>query len=397
MKYLKIAVIISLNILFCVATIWFYTHNTTLRPYAGSTFKESLCALLLLGSLYANYFLLYPKLHKKSPYLIYWLSVVGVAIVMGIVDFVIAYPFIASFNAKVIKSIGLFTFITTTLSYIIGRNLAFNFFPYLLQERKHLRHTLEKEVQVVYRTGRMLDVTDKNSNMRLVPIDDIFFCHQQGNFTIIYMVQNEQYTRLGSMRHLEQLLHEEFIQISPTLLVPFQHIESCQNNEVVMKKREWEEVPTVFALNWKNIEVIANRIKENIKVNEEASSQKAIPAKPVRKTKRRNPITPPDEKIQKVFLYIESHANCNTADIIAATQYSQSTVVRCLSELKKQKRIERVGGRKQGGYCVAHVPQESDMPQKKKRVKPVQKKKKVVRKKKPSKAKASSPSPHPQE
>ena len=397
MKYLKIAVIISLNILFCGILLWFFVKNSYLRPSSGSIYIELIAGILLLGSLYANYFLLYPILHKKSPYLIYWLSVAGMAIIMGVADFAIAYPFIVSSNAALIEYIGVYKFSSRILFFTIGRNLAFNFFPYLLQERKHLRHTLEKEVQVVYRTGRMLDVTDKNSNMRLVPIDDIFFCHQQGNFTIIYMVQNENYTRLGSMRHLEQLLHEEFIQISPTLLVPFQHIESCQNNEVVMKKREWEEVPTVFALNWKNIEVIANRIKENIKVNEEASSQKAIPAKPVRKTKRRNPITPPDEKIQKVFLYIESHANCNTADIIAATQYSQSTVVRCLSELKKQKRIERVGGRKQGGYCVAHVPQESDMPQKKKRVKPVQKKKKVVRKKKPSKAKASSPSPHPQE
>lgn len=388
MKHLKTVIVTLLNLLFCAATIWFYTRYTILRPYAGSAFKEFLCALLLLGSLYANYFLLYPKFHPKGPYLIYWFSVVGIAVVSGIVDLAMAYPFIASCNARVIESIGSVSFFSTHLFFIIGRNLAMNFFPYLFRERQQLRHSLEREVQVVYRDVRKLDVTDKDSNIQLVSIDDIFYCHQQHNFTIVYMVQNKHYSRLGSMKHLEQLFGNEFIRITTTVLVPFRYIESCQDNMVVMKKMSWEEAPTQFQLESKNSEEVTERIREsiqNFQAVEEACSQEgkdgqediteadkaiqnslvetadeSVAAEPAHRTGRRKPITPPDEKILKVLSFIESHPNCISADIIAETQYSQSTVERCLHELKTLGLIERIGGKKFGGYCVSDALQNAD-------------------------------------
>ena len=53
MKHLKTFVIILLNVLFCIITIWLFVRNSVLRPYTGSLFKESLSAVLVLGSLYA--------------------------------------------------------------------------------------------------------------------------------------------------------------------------------------------------------------------------------------------------------------------------------------------------------------------------------------------------------
>ena len=70
-KHLKTIVIISLNVLFCTLVIWFFTQYSILRPYAGSFLKEAISAMLLLGSLYANYFLLYPKIYQKNSYHIY--------------------------------------------------------------------------------------------------------------------------------------------------------------------------------------------------------------------------------------------------------------------------------------------------------------------------------------
>jgi hypothetical protein len=248
-KYLKTIVIILLNVLFCATVIWLFTQNSVLRPYAGSFLKEALSALLLLGSLYANYFLLYPKIHKKYSYVAYWLSVVLLAVIVGFADIAIAYPYISKCNAAVIQIVGFFTFFSTHLSYTIGRNLALNFFPYLFRERQQLRQSLEKEVQVVYQEVRKIDVTDKESNIKLLTIDDIFYCEQQRNFTTIHTVKNKTYTRLGSMKHLEQLLgEEEFIRITTTLLVSFQHIQSCKDNRVVMKKMPWQKVPTTFPL-----------------------------------------------------------------------------------------------------------------------------------------------------
>ena len=81
MKHLNTIVIILLNILFCFGLLWFFTRNAFLRPYAGSTLKEAVAGLLLLGSLYANYFLFYPKLYLKHSHNIYWILVFFIMII----------------------------------------------------------------------------------------------------------------------------------------------------------------------------------------------------------------------------------------------------------------------------------------------------------------------------
>lgn len=376
MKHLKTIVIILLNVLFCAITIWLFVRNSILRPFTGSLFKESLSAILLLGSLYANYFLLYPKIYKKYSSVIYCLAVVFIALAVAVIDLAIAYPNIMSCNAQLIQYVGFYNFFSTTLFFTAGRNLALNFFPYLFRERQQLRHLLEKEVQVVYREFRKLDVTDKDSNVQLVPVDDIFYCRQQQNFTRVFTVQNKHYTRLGSMKHLDQLLgEEEFVCLTKNLLVPFRYIDSCQDDMVTMKQMSWENFPTKFTLDPRTSKEVSKRVREGIQTFsavEEKEGQdddgiqnppietddKAVKEKTVRRTGKRKPITPPDDKILEVLAFIESHPNCHSADIIAETHFSQSTIERCLIVLRKQGMIEHVGSRKYGGYCVPNGPLE---------------------------------------
>jgi hypothetical protein len=85
MKRKKTAVTILLNVLFCGVMLWLFTRNSILRPCSDSIYKEALAGLLLLGSLYVNYFLLYPKIYRNRP-LIYWLVIVAMAVVLGFVD-----------------------------------------------------------------------------------------------------------------------------------------------------------------------------------------------------------------------------------------------------------------------------------------------------------------------
>lgn len=354
-KHLKTIVIILLNFLFCIMMFLILVSNSLLRPYAGSFVKESFSALLLIGSLYFNYFLLYPRIYQKYSYHIYWLAVVLMSIVVGIVDLAIAYPFIMLRNAQVIEFVGYYSFFLKALFFIIGRNLALNIFPYLFRERWHFRQSLEKEREIVYERVRMLDVTDQNSDIQLISIDEIFYCQQQRNFTVIYTVQNKSYTRLGSMKHLEQLFgEEEFIRITTTLLVPFQYIQSCQDNVVVMGKMPWEKNPTAFQLEPKTSAEITERIAEFMRLKDVVSGGKEGADTSVSTVGKRKPATPPDEKIREVLSYIENHANCNSADIIAGTKYSLSTVERCLSELRKQGLIEHTGSKKSGGYRTVH-------------------------------------------
>ncbi len=352
MKNLKTVVIILLNVLFCAIMLVFLTRNAYLRSYAGFL-KEFFLGILLIGTLYINYFLLYPKLYQKKSNSLYWLTLVLMAVATSSIDIAIAYPNIVSCSKVIIQIVGPFIFFSKTLLYIAGRNLALNFFPYLLRERQHYQQALEKEVRTVYRDVRMLDVADEHNDIQLVPIEDIFYCHQQGNFTEIHTVQNRKYTRLGSMRHLEQLFGEEdFIRLTATVLVPFRYVESCQGDMVVMQKMPWENEPTAFKLEVKTKEEIAQRIMESLQSEIAETSDENIPEEPARPKARRKLATPPEEKINEVLSCIEKHPNCNSADIIAETGFSQSTVERCLFELKKQGRVEYVGSKKTGGYKV---------------------------------------------
>lgn len=349
MKHPNKLVYILLNIVFCAVLLWFFTRNAFLRPYAGSPLKETLAGLLLLGSLYANYFLFYPKLYQNSNS-VYWLLLIFTALITGFLDLSIAYPNISVCCEKSIQSTGFFRFFSKRLLFVAGRNFAFNIFPFMFRERQHFQESLEKEVKVVYQTVRMLDVTDENSNVILIPIDDIFYCHQQRNFTDVYTVQNRRYTRLGSMKHLEQLFGNDFVRITPSVLVPFRYIKKCTGEMVIMQKRPWEETPTTFTLDPKDQKEIAEKVEEGIMRYGAVPGGKQPRKKTTRRKTKRKPITPSDDKIKAVLSCIEKNPNCNSGDIIAETQFSLSTVGRCLYELKQQGLIQHSGSKKSGGY-----------------------------------------------
>lgn len=355
MKRKKTALTILLNVLFCGVMLWLFARNSYLRPFSGSYFKEILAGSLLLGSLYTNYFLFYPKIHYDRPSF-YWLVIVVMAVIMGFIDLAIAYNGIVSCNAQVIQYVGRLSFFSKILFFIIGRNLALNFFPFLLRDRQHYQQSLEKEVKVVYQTIRMFDVTgkkDKKNKLYLVNIDDIFYCYQQRNSTDVYMVQNICYSRLGSMKHLEQLLgNKEFIRITTNVLVPFRYIKECKDNMVIMEKMPWEEEQTTFKLEPKNQEEISEKVVEGLLRYRAAAAGKNLPKRPARPKTKRKPVTPPEEKLTAVLTYIKSHPNCNSKGIIDGTKIPLSSVERCISVLKKQGLIKHTGSKRNGGYDV---------------------------------------------
>ena len=264
MKNTNKIVTIVLNVLFCAALLWVFSRNCFLRPYAGSKWKEALSGVILLATLYFNYFLLYPMLIKKRhSNILYWLVVVLMSITIGIIDMVIAYPAIMKCMGGVIETLGFWPFFSSHTFMVASRNVAFHFFPFMFGERKQLQEALDAEVRIVYQEVRKLDVVDHNNKNRLIliPIDDIYYCLQDGNYTRIYTVDNIWHSRLGSMIHLEQLFgDEEFVRISPTLLVPYKYIASCKGNEIVMKKMPWTRKPLTFTIDTKNGEEISERI-----------------------------------------------------------------------------------------------------------------------------------------
>ena len=360
MKHRNNVIIILLNILFSAVLLYFFVNNSYLRPWAGSVAKEMIIGLLLLATIYANYFLIYPLLHKKHP-VVYWMVVVLVSIVAGLIEMAIAWPFMKYCNAAVIEQWGSFRMFTHHGRVVAARDLAFNFFPFMFRERQQLQQALKAEVKAVYQQNQMLDVIDKDNNVLLVPKDDIYYCMQDGNFTRIYMVQGNWFTRYGSMKHLVQLFgEEEFIRVSPTLLIPVKYIWSCNGNEVVLKKMPWTEKPQSFSLDPKNSDQISDRIAEGCQQRKTETIGDQPQRKQIRSKSRRKPAVPPQQKIDDVLTCIQAHPGCNTTEIIAQTAFSLSTVERCLSELRKRQLVKYVGSKRNGGYhAVTDVSNQS--------------------------------------
>jgi hypothetical protein len=353
MKNSNKIVTVVLNVLFCAALLYFFSRNSFLRPYAGSQWKEFSIGVMLLATLYINYFLLYPVLIKKRHMnVLYWLVVVLMSIAIGIIDMVIAYPNIMKCMGPAIESIGFWRYFGIHTFILISRDVAFNFFPFMFGERKQLQEALDAEVKIVYQEVRKLDVIDHNNQLILIPIDDIYYCRQDGNYTRIYTVDNIWHSRLGSMIHLEQLFgDEEFVRISSTLLVPYKYIASCKGNEVVMKKMPWTRTPLKFTIDTKNSEEVAGMVARNLALgNEQHGCRDAMNRVSASNRKRRHPINPSQEKQEVVFAFVQSHPGTRSTEITTGTSISQSTVERCLAELRKQGRVAYVGSKKNGGY-----------------------------------------------
>ena len=351
MKDLNKIAKVLLNAMFCVALLWFFTRNTFLRPYAGSALKEILSGALLLGSMYANYFLLYTILYEKHKPIFYWIAVVLISLLVAVLDLAIAYPHIKICLGPVIQNVGSRIFFRKLLLLQLGRNIAFNFFPFMFKERKQLQQTLASEIKVVYKDTQLIDIIDDEKNVCLIPKDSIYYCLQDGNYTWIYTVENKRHTRPGSMKHLEQLFgKEDFIRISKKLLLPYQYIKRCRENEVFMKKMPWQEVPLSFKIDSSDNQEIAERIINRLRAfRDSKTDNKALPRK------ARKPVQPSEEKINAVLLYIQEHPGCRCSEISAQTNFSSSSVERCIAELRKQGLVEHIGTKKDGGYHLINA------------------------------------------
>ena len=153
MEHRRTIIVVLLNILFCAVLLYFFANYSQLRPYAGSPVKEVLAGLLLLATLYANYFLLYPLLHKKRP-VVYWVVAVFVSIAAGLIEMAIAWPFMKYCNTAVIEQWGSFRMFTHHGRVVAARDLAFNFVPFMFRERQQLQQALKAEVKAVYQQNQ---------------------------------------------------------------------------------------------------------------------------------------------------------------------------------------------------------------------------------------------------
>ena len=356
MKHWNTIVTVSLNILFCTALLWFFTKNAYLRPYLGSTTKELLSGLLLLVSLYANYFILYPKLYR-SHISLYWLLVAIISLVAGGVELALGYPFISQCLAFRINEVGAFIYFSKLLLMVFSRNLAFNLIPYTLRDKAELQQFLETEVRIVYQYARMIDVCGKDNNCQHISVDDIFYCQKNGNETDVYTVGGVKYTRFCTIKYLIQLIgDDEFVRISRSFVVPFQHIASCDGKSLVMKAVPWSETPLEFDLDTQRYPHAPAAIVQYLRAGQKAADGGRANGEDGKG--KRSLSVPPEGKLDAVLGYIREHPGCRSTELKSHTSYSQTTMDRCLFELKKRGLVEYTGSKKRGGYHLVLNNQE---------------------------------------
>lgn len=306
--------------------------------------------------MYSNYLILYPKLYRSHTSL-YWFLVVTFSLVAGCIELTLGFPFISKCNAVIIAEVGVLHHFTKLLFFIFFRNLAFNFFPYILRERKQLRQSLDTEVRVVYQYARMIDVCDGKNNCMHIPIDDIFYCKKNGNEAKVYTVDGAKYTRYSTIKYLTQLLdNKEFIRISPSIIVPFQFIASCVGEAVVMKTMPWMKSPLAFKLDSNRYPLAPHKIQDYLKATIGGMESGQLYSEEERSIK--SPSAPPKEKLDTVLDYIKGHPGCRSTELMSHTFYPKTTMERYLSYLKKQGLIEYTGSKKKGGYHLVDAASE---------------------------------------
>lgn len=358
MKRSSPIVIILLNALFCVALLWFFTRNAFLRPYMGNSGKEIVAGLLLLASIYANYFILYPKMYAKRRLVAYWGIVISISFLSALAEMILSYSGRPYCNSFTIADPQDFLYMTTQTSFVIGRNLAFNIFTFAIGNSRHFRESYDKEVSVVYKQNRMLDAIDNVNDCKLIDVNDIYYCQQDRNIMHIHTVQHEEFKRYCSMKHLEQIFEEkDFVRISGNVMVPYRFILSVYKNEVLLKPLSMQENAPSFIINPKKTTEITEKITKYFQQQSgTVNNESPIPTG----GSKLNAVSPNNETI--ALAYIQTHLGCKTQAIATALSCSSSTAERILAQLKKDGLIEYVGSKKTGGYRAIDKPKPDNDP-----------------------------------
>ena len=343
MKRSSPIVVILLNTLFCATLLWFFTRNAFLRPYMGTSGKEIVAGLLLLSSIYANYFILYPRMCAKQRLAAYWGIVVGISFLFAMAEMILAYS--GRFFITIPQDI---LFMLTQTFFVFGRNLAFNVFTFAMSDSCHFRERYDKEVHVIYKQTKMLDVIDNINDCKLIDVNDIYYCLQDKNNMHIHTVQHEEFKRYCSMKHLEQIFEEkDFVRISGNVMVPYRFILSVYNNEVLLKPLSMQETAPSFIINPKKATQITEKITKYFQQQLDTVTNEF----PI--FVRESNFSVASLNNETIALaYIKTHPGCKTQAIATALSCSSSTAERTIAQLRKEGLIEYSGSKKTGGYHV---------------------------------------------
>ena len=346
---------------FCVFLIIFFGRNCQLRPAAfGALYKEYFSGLILLAMVYANYLFLIPNLFLKRKHTLFWLLALTTVIVSGIMEMVMVSP---NIQQCFLGENGRIPFGEWFhyLSLVVFRNFSFFCFFFMLRVFEHERRQNRELCQAV-RKNDLVDARDNDNRYTTVPADSIFYCEQKENYTHIYDVQGNSFSRYCSLTNFAELWGKDLcLRISKRHLVARKYIQSLSPKQITLYSESTGKSITLPVS--PNIEEDVAQVIANMKIPTSKTNIEEIPS--MASLPQEKSIEPDDmgKKARTIYEYIKENPNCRKNEIIADLHFSEGTVTRYLSLLKDKELVQFNGNWKTGGYkAVNNPPEEDDEP-----------------------------------
>ena len=361
-KNMRLYGTIMMHLLFCIVILLFFGNHCRLRPAAyPSLYKEYITGIIAIVAIYLNYWILFPKLYIRRKHKAYWLCTIFSIVFSACMEMLLIGPQLVSVYMcsmgnpdfpNVIEHIILDTIFVTI------RNGGLVLFAYTIREIQWLKKQTAEKDTIVRKQYDSLDVKDENHKTLFINTASIYYCEQERNNTVIFMLEGKKYMRYCSMSTLENLLGEtEFVRISRNVIVPKKLVIKFKDNTVELKENFNYEQPVVFKINESYLQKVVNQLGLELKktvsteeiVTKELNSKKSPSVPDIQSLLE---VFNQNQKLLTVYHYISTHSNCKISDISDDCKISKGSVCRYLAKLTEHGLISYNGAKKTGGYSV---------------------------------------------
>ena len=350
-----------IHLSFCIVLIFLFGYNCRLRPAAyPALYKEYISGLIVLVAIYTNYCFLFPKLYTCRKYKAYWAFTLLSILLSGFLEILLVSPqLFYIYSLRNLSSSKIIEYVVMDSMYVVIRNGGLVLFSYAISEIQWLQKQTAEKATIVRKQYDSLDVKDENHKTLFINTASIYYCEQERNNTVIYMLEGKKYIRYCSMSALEDLLGEnEFVRISRNVIVPKKLVIKFKDNSVELKENFNYKQPVVFKINESYLQKVVNLLSLELKDTTISTDKTEI-----KEPNSKNSPSVPDiqsllevfnqnQKLLTVYHYISTHSNCKISDISDDCKISKGSVSRYLAKLTEHGLISYVGAKKTGGYTI---------------------------------------------
>ena len=230
------------HLCFIISILLIFRYFSLLRPIAKDAFyKEYLSALFMLIMLYANYLYIIPHYFLKRKYATFLLLSLASVFLAALFEMLLVTSDIkanmpSSFNEQ--QKI-LHTFVHLFL--LVGRNMAFLFFFFVLKIFENEIQTHKKEQLLLAKSKGYIAVSTKEG-MKYISVSEIHYVNQDKNYCNIFTFDGNKYDKYISLLKMSEYLPEnQFIRVNRNVIVNILGILSCTDNTLSLYDKHSEQ------------------------------------------------------------------------------------------------------------------------------------------------------------